>query len=196
VQQTVTMPYVLGLTFMLKGRPWDIDELVQRADLDGAYADPPRSTRQILHPEQYWGGRHRRTARAPELADLSSALGPGWTRAITGSIGELGLACMTGTKLNLASMDSYLPQSWTSEVASGSVGDVFHHYVNGNRRATVLVTQWESLRDAQQFATAMRKAGRGVVDMGPTVVVLGGDLGDRLVPVATAALQGRSLWTN
>src|SRR5262249_44821807 len=68
------------------------------ADIDHCYANPPFSTREILHPEQYWVARQRRPPLRLVLPDLSSVLGPGWSKATAGSIGELGLTVLTGSR--------------------------------------------------------------------------------------------------
>jgi hypothetical protein len=76
----------------------------------------------------------------------------------------------------------------------GAVGDVYHHYVNGERRVTVLLTRWESEIDANQFAGALRQGGRFFYRYGVNFLVIAGDFGDRAEPVGIAALQGTKWW--
>ncbi len=195
VQQTVILPYILGFTFLLRGSPWLWENGVPAAEIDEAYAHPPRSTRQILHPEQYWGGMWRKDPPPLTLPDLARVLGPGWTKACDGSIGELGLAVLTGSKLDITQMEALLPSRWTNEAATGTQGDVYHHYVAGERRLTVLLTRFETLRDAEQFDRALKSRGRYFMRYGAHVLVLAGDLDPALAaPLATAALQGVSYW--
>ena len=42
VRQEVMLPYLLGFSFILKGRPWEFGDAVLLRDFDGAYQDPPR----------------------------------------------------------------------------------------------------------------------------------------------------------
>jgi hypothetical protein len=194
-QQTVMLPYLLGFSFVLKGRPWDFADAVLREELDAPYAAPPKGTRHIIHPEQYWGGRHR-LAEAPSLPDLSPVLGPGWQKVTDGTLGELGLAVLTGSKLDASSIQALLPQKWTNEAANGTQGDVYHHYVNGTSKATALLTRWESMRDAEQFTAGLRFKGRYHLQLGANVLVLAGDIGDKGLPLATLAMQGKTYWAD
>ena len=97
VQMRLMLPYTLGFSFLLRGKPWEwLFDGVRVQDIEQAYKQPPYSTHEILHPEQYWGG-HRENLRPLTMPDMSKLLGPGWTRAAFGSIGELGLTLMTGS---------------------------------------------------------------------------------------------------
>ena len=80
------MPYTLGFSFLLRGKPWELlFDGVRIEDIDKAYAEPPHSTREILHPEQYWWGAWRKEPPPVVLPDLSKTLGPGWSKATGGS---------------------------------------------------------------------------------------------------------------
>jgi hypothetical protein len=189
------LPYVLGFTFLLRGAPWEWHfDGMKLADIETAYAHPPRSTRQILHPEQYWVGRTPPPPPSLELPDLSPLLGAGWSRATTGSIGELGLAVLTGAPLDFESPELLLPSRWTNKPASGVVADQYHHYVNGERRVTVFVTRWETNDDAREFAEAFVNRGQRLFRMGANVLVVAGDAGDKAEPLALTALQGLKYW--
>ena len=195
VQQSVMLPYLLGFSFLLRGKPWLIDDGVPNADIAQAYAKPPHSTTQILHPEQYWWGQWRKQVAPPSLPDLSKAFGAGWSKALEGSIGELGLACLTGSKLDIGGVRAFLPASWTHEAAEGSTGDVFHHYVNGDLKATVLLTRWETVRDADQFDRALRSRGKYFLRYGVNVLVVTGDVeAEKALGLANAAMQNLSYW--
>jgi hypothetical protein len=195
-QRMLLLPYLLGFSFLLQGKPWEfyLGGGVKAADIDEAYVHTPYSTRQILHPEQYWMGRARYQQQRLTLPDLSPQLGPGWSKAAEGSIGELGLAVLTGARQPIEVPWALLPSRWTNEAAVGAVGDVYHHYVNGERRVTVLLTRWESEIDANQFAGALRQGGRFFYRYGVNFLVIAGDFGDRAEPVGIAALQGTKWW--
>jgi len=191
-QRTLLLPYLLGFSFLLQGKPWEfyLGGGVQAKDIDEAYRYPPYSTRQILHPEQYWVGRARYKEQHLTLPDLSSALGPGWVKAGEGSIGELGLAVLTGSRQSIEVPWALLPSRWTNDAAAGAVGDVYHHYVCGDRRVTILLTRWETEIDADQFSKALTAKGQFFYRYGVNFVMIAGDIGERAERVGIAALQG------
>jgi hypothetical protein len=190
-QRSLILPYVLGFTFLLRGAPWEwsLGDGVVIADLHQAYLDPPQSTRQILHPDQYWvGGAQARQRLA--VPDLSATLGPGWTKATEGSIGELGLAVLTGARESIEMPWAFLPSRWTNDAAIGTVGDVYQHYVEGDRKATLLMTRWESELDAAEFDRALTHKGKRFYRYGVSLLVLAGDVADKADALALAAFQG------
>jgi hypothetical protein len=194
VQMRLLLPYTLGFSFLLRGKPWEwLDNGVRMEDVAQAYADPPHSTTEILHPDQYWGG-HRADARSVSLPDLSPVLGPGWSLAVTGSIGELGLTMLTGSQVNTDSYEALLPTRWMTPGAWGTAGDTYHHYINGDRKVTVLLTRWETMRDADEFQRSLKGASKTQFRVGASVVVLMGDLGDKGPPLAAQATRGLPYW--
>lgn len=194
VQMQLMLPYTLGFSFLLRGKPWELlFDGVRIEDVERAYADPPRSTREILHPEQYWEGL-RGQHRSLSLPELQATLGPGWSLAASGSIGELGLTLLTGSELVTGGFETLLPTRWTTPGAAGIAGDVYHHYVNGERKVTVLLTRWESLRDADEFQRSLRPGRRTPVRFGANVMFLMGDVGDRGQPLALEAARGVQYW--
>jgi hypothetical protein len=190
-QRSLVLPYLLGFSFLLHGKPWDwaLGNGVLITDIAKAYANLPLSTREILHPEQYWGGHSEHRGRL-RLPDLSTALGKGWSKAAEGSIGELGLSVLAGSRDPIEASWALLPTRWTNEASTGTTGDVFQHYVNGTRSMTVLLTRWETERDAHEFEAALVNKGRYYTQFGVNILVLAGDIEDRGEAVALAALQG------
>jgi hypothetical protein len=194
VQMRLLMPYTLGFSFLLRGKPWEwLYDGVRIEDVERAYADPPHSTTEILHPEQYWVGR-RTTPPRLSLPDVSATLGPGWSRVVTGSIGELGLTMLTGMPLRRESYEALLPTRWTTPGATGTAGDVYQHYVAGERKVTVLLTRWESLRDADEFERNLRGPAKVPYRLGANVLVLMGDLGANRDAVAIEAVRNLPYW--
>jgi hypothetical protein len=53
--------------------------------VDAAFADPPATTEQVLHPDKYTSGEV--AVDVPEV-DLAAALGPGWTNVPSTTMGE------------------------------------------------------------------------------------------------------------
>jgi len=196
VQMRLVLPYTLGFSFLLRGKPWEwLFDGVRMEDIEQAYAQPPHSTREVLHPEQYWEGRRTKPPSVP-LPDLSKILGPGWTLALTGSIGELGLTLLTGSQLKTDSFEALLPTQWTTPGATGNVGELYQHYVSGERKVTVLLTRWESLRDAQEFLRTLRlrPINRSIFQVGANIVLLLGDFDDKGQALAAEAVSGLKYW--
>ena len=194
-QRSLMMPYILGITFLLRGNVFNWfgpGGGVRVEDLDQAYANPPRSTRHILHPDQYWRNATRKVEPLT-MRDLSPILGPGWSKALSGSIGELGLSVLTGATLDLTSAMSLFPNRWTHDPSVGTIGDLFHHYVNGDRRATVLLTRWETTRDAEEFERALLGK-RRFVRFGVNFLLLAGEIGDKDEALALAAFEQAAYW--
>ena len=195
-QRSTLLPYLLGFSFLLRGKPWDfyVGGGVKVADVDHCYANPPFSTREILHPEQYWVARERNPPLRLTLPDLSPVLGGGWSKATEGAIGELGLTVLTGSREEIGLPWALLPTRWVNEASTGTVGDVYQHYVNADRTLTLLLTRWETERDAEEFDRALLNKGKYYFRYGVSVLVMAGDVGDKVDALATAALQGAKFW--
>jgi hypothetical protein len=192
IQRSLMASYVLGLSFLMRGQPGRIVAGIVPSDFDRAFTDPPRSTRDILHPEAYWGAAERAVRPALALPDLSARLGAGWSLKGRGTLGELVLGSLVGVPTPaIDSPDVIWPARWTSPAAAGSAGDVFHHYANGARSVTLLATTWRTEQDAAEFQDALRTVPRSRSYRGGSAVsVLAGDeLGPDAEAVAAAALQ-------
>ena len=65
------------------------------AAVDRAYAKPPTTTEQVMHPEKYLAGEGAKPVQAP---DVAAALGASWTLWDKDVLGELGAltTCRTG----------------------------------------------------------------------------------------------------
>jgi hypothetical protein len=118
------------------------------AGVDQAYADPPISTEQILHPERYPSD----TPRPPELPDLAPSLGPGWTTEDTDVLGEWRMRLV---------LESFLGSDEAALAASGWDGDQYALLSSPEdaRTALVLLTRWDTVRDAHEFSGAFRTYG-------------------------------------
>jgi hypothetical protein len=195
-QRSLILPYLLGFTFLLRGAPWEwaLGDGVVIADLHQAYLNPPQSTRQILHPEQYWIGAKYADRQRLTLPDMASVLGPGWAKATEGSIGELGLAVLTGSREAIELPWALLPSRWTNDAAVGTVGDMYQHYVNDERTVTALLTRWETERDSAEFDRALMNRGKRFYRYGVSLLVLSGDVGDTADALALAAFDGATYW--
>jgi hypothetical protein len=197
MQRSLLLPYILGFSFLLRGHPWNFyggGMLI--SDIEYAYAHPPLSTRHIIHPGLYWQRPDIHYTR-PHLPDLSKILGQGWSKVAEGSIGELGLSVLTGTRLDFNDPKIVLPWSWSNATSAGTIGDCYQQYKNEDRRITVFVSGWESAGEAQAFAKAIRPMkGRHDYLFGGNHLMFFGDLpdADTIDKLANTAFEGTSYW--
>jgi cell division protein FtsB len=136
VREELLFPYQAGLSFVLPlyaERGW--------AGVDAAWADPPQSTEQILHPDRYPDD----TPALVGLPPLTGTLGAGWRLQGENTLGEFML------RQHLA---LYLDSEQVDKAATGWGGDHYALYVNSNRRAACLVVRllWDDLDEAKEFA--------------------------------------------
>lgn len=115
------------------------------AGIDLAYTDPPASTEQVLHPERY----PRDTPRPPVYPDPASSLGEGWTTDEIGTLGEW---------RTLLVLEAHLDPDTSRLAAEGWDGDQYALLSNAAREthALVLLTRWDTVRDAHEFSGAFR----------------------------------------
>lgn len=125
------------------------------AAIDEAYADPPRSTEQILHPEKYYGPE-RDEPVVVEIPDLTSALGEGWSEIQNEVVGEFDLRIML--RENGVS-------NWES-AAAGWGGGRYLFYVNGESGVLVNRVAWDSDEDREEFDGAFIASLSGMQDTG------------------------------
>jgi hypothetical protein len=174
-------PYVLGSTFLGRGGAERLSDGFPKADADAAWAHPPRSSEQILHPEKYWDPFLRDDPKRVTIPNPSRRLGKGWTRAGSGVLGELTLGCLVGATTpeaaDLASGDA----PWTNAPASGWGGDRFELWTNGDASVVLLATVWDTVKDAEEFATALPRRGDEFAfrRAGARVGIVAGAAGDR-----------------
>jgi hypothetical protein len=177
IQRSLLASYVVGMAFLLRGDPRRLSSGVPVADLNHAFADPPRSTAQLLHPETYWEPAKRETPLPVLLPDLSKRLGKGWSLASHGNLGELILASLAGGgALDMASPAVLWPAAWTNAAATGTTADAYQLYATAGKSITLLATLWRSERDAAEFQDGLRTIPRRrSFRAGNAVVALAGD---------------------
>lgn len=119
--------------------------------VDTAYANPPSSSEQILHPEKYFAGERGQLLIDPSLAD---ALGEGWQPLSDGVLGEW----MTYLLLAQgADTDARLTESAARGAAQGWGGDELQAYRRATDQTITFVQHWvmDTDADANQLAQAM-----------------------------------------
>jgi hypothetical protein len=147
IERLELWPYTGGLRF--------VAQLQQRgglAAIDRAFEELPVSTEQIIHPERYPND----VPTPVDVADLSGALGRGWTDLDVMGVGELWLATLLGLRLDAGD---------ASAAASGWDGGLYRAWWDrAGHVAVVLETAWDRGPDAAGFAHAMARwldAGEG-----------------------------------
>ena len=107
---------------------------------------PPASTEQVMHPQKYLEVEQPRrvSVRAPV-----AALGPGWRERHVGTLGEW----LTARLLARAG------GTGGGAAAAGWGGDRYALLARGDERALVARWTWDTPRDADEFAAALRAWG-------------------------------------
>jgi hypothetical protein len=135
VRASLLFPYEAGLKFVTElfaDGGWEA--------VDAAYANPPLSSEQILHPERYPGDAPQIVALPP----LTDTLGSGWRRVDEDVMGEFGLGLY---------LDVHVSQADAETAAQGWGGDRYAVYWRDDESAFVLVLRlaWDTPADAGEF---------------------------------------------
>jgi hypothetical protein len=136
LRETLLFPYTYGSEFVtvLQVEGWEA--------VDAAFADPPQSTEQILHPEKYL------TRDEPELVSLpplTDTLGAGWERIESENLGEFQIGLYLAQQVDRATAEA---------AAAGWDGDRYAVYVNGDDEVLAFATVWDSETDRDEFVAA------------------------------------------
>jgi hypothetical protein len=140
------------------------------AAVDAAYADPPVSTEQILHPEKYPGDPPVEVA----MPDLLPTLGDGWEQLDDNVMGEWYTYLILGHGADPAAR---LADEEAAAAAAGWGGDRYVVYLNRSTGGLVLALKaaWDTPADAAEFADAFRDhagARFGAATAGPSGAAL------------------------
>ncbi len=134
-------PYEDGFEFVLavaRDSGWDA--------VNAAYANPPATTEQILHPNKFLAGEGA-VQRAEWAADHAFDAN-GWTRLWNVALGEYYLREHLRTLLAPAA---------ATDAAAGWGGDLFTLYESADGvRLSLLTVAWDTPADADQFVTTYR----------------------------------------
>ncbi len=118
------------------------------AAVNAAFGRPPDSTEQVLHPDRY--AAHEEPILVSVPSGLASALGAGWSASAQDTLGEL----LLRTWLSMGG----LPLADATTAAAGWSGDRIQLLTGpGGRTALAIVTAWDSVADASEFAAAARQ---------------------------------------
>ncbi len=134
--------YIDGFDFVLALKQRGGWEAVNKA-----YADPPRSTEQILHPEKYVN--ERELPIHIEIPDCSELLRD-WQKIEENTLGEFNIRLL---------LDGYLAKQDAIRASAGWGGDRFALYQHEKSGQLLLVWQtvWDSKRDSAEFFRIYRQ---------------------------------------
>jgi hypothetical protein len=138
ISRQLEFPYADGLAFataLFERGGW--------AAVDAAFASPPDSTEQVIHPEKYLSHEAPLEVSAPLAA---TDLGKGWTAGWSDTIGELGIGVWLQPTAGLQA---------ANEAAAGWAGDRVV-LLEGPEGAWLVAwqTAWDTPADADAFAAA------------------------------------------
>ena len=177
ILRVISFPYLSGAIAMR-----DLAFREGPEALNALYAIPPPSTAHILHPHLLG------TDWLPEsvghllpAAAIGGSLGPGWTEAESGVLGEFHLVnYLLGDTIGYPWPAYGYPGPSYNEVLAriarageGWQGDSYRLFENGEERVLVVVVRFDTSVDARQFDAAHRSAlarGASVVE-GPYMLV-------------------------
>jgi hypothetical protein len=177
LRETTLFPYRDGSAFV-------IDLLFQGGyqAVNAAYASPPQSTEQVLHPEKYAAAEAPRDVSVP--ASLARHLGDDWTEAARDTLGEL--------VLRIWLREGGLEAADSRAAAAGWGGDRLVLLRGpGGQLAVALLSEWDSPADAADFGAAASSAIAslglaGTVLQSPGSAWVALAIGDRSVDLAAA----------
>jgi hypothetical protein len=142
------------------------------AAVDVAFASPPDSTEQVLHPEKY--AAHEAPVAVGVPKGLAAALGPGWAATAEDTLGELLLRTWLAT--------AGLPDADAATAAAGWGGDRIQLLTGPHGEAALAIAStWDTPADAAEFAAAARRAIGAVLGVGVV-----GPIGSSRVMIAIA----------
>ena len=169
IRETMMFPYTQGLTFVMglwTAGGWDA--------VNNAFANPPLSTEQVLHPAKYASGEKPVPVALP--AGLAGRLGAGWSLAMEDTLGELQLRVLLQTANDTPT---------ATAAASDWGGDRVGLYRGPDGAwAIVLATAWDTPAAAARYEPAVKAVAAGL----PHARVIADPRGPVLVVGSSAAV--------
>jgi hypothetical protein len=164
LRESLLFPYTSGLNFIQRlhsGGGW--------AAVDAAFAEPPASTEQVIHPEKYDSGEQPAVVDLPD--DLAGRMGTGWSLGLEDTLGEFQLKVWLANAADGAATE----QGDATKAAAGWGGDrVAVLFGPGGATAVVIDSQWDSPSDAAEFATQTELVVASLSGEGEVVAPAGG----------------------
>ncbi len=130
-------PYKYGVEFVEAlyehGGGWEA--------VNEAYANPPNTTEQVMHPEKYFAQEDAQPAEAPSITGE-------WNLTKTERFGEYFILVM---------LDKWISTSDAEKAAEGWGGDNLSYYEKEDKYFFTWNITWDSKNDAQEFYLAFQK---------------------------------------
>ncbi|MBN2257734.1 MAG: hypothetical protein JW704_07910 [Anaerolineaceae bacterium] len=149
MKEDFLFPYTAGLEFVQM-----LYDQGHWQAINNAYANPPVSTEQIMHPSRYPDD----SPVVVTLSNISSSLGEGWNLTYNDVVGEW----YTYLMLAKGYHENYqLDEEVAHAAAAGWGGDQYQVYTNTELGQSVLImrTVWDTNRDAKEFLDAFEEYG-------------------------------------
>jgi hypothetical protein len=144
LQQTSLFPYTTGLTF--------VQVLIAEGRYDAvnqAFANPPASTEQIMHPDKYTAHEPPVVVKPPP--NLAGSLGAGWTEAAQDTFGEF--------QLKVWLQQGGVDVGTAATATAGWGGDRLVLFTGPNGATELaIITVWDTPNDAVEFSAALGTA--------------------------------------
>lgn len=140
VAETLLFPYEEGQAFaqfLYDEGGWEL--------IDEAYADPPTTTEQILHPEKYLDGEEGVDVPVP---DLESLLGEDWRTIDEDTFGEFQISILLGEGGELTGRQ-------VERASEGWGGDAYAVATSDTGEVILWQSEWDTPDDAEEFAKAL-----------------------------------------
>ena len=149
MQEDFLFPYQQGYDF--------VNSLYSRgkwAAVNAAYANPPVTTEQILHPEKYPDDK----PVAVEIEDYAYNLGPDWSEYDRNVMGEWYTYLILGAG---RSANIRLNQEDAKTAAAGWGGDTYIFLINetSSETAFIWLSTWDTQKDSNEFFEASQDYG-------------------------------------
>jgi hypothetical protein len=164
LRESLMFSYTGGLTFtqgLHSSGGW--------AAVDAAFAKPPASTEQILHPEKYDNGEAPTIVDLPD--DLGARMGAGWSVGLEDTLGEFQLKLWLANAAGGVATD----QANATKAAAGWAGDrVAVLDGPGGATAVVIRSEWDTASDAAEFAAQAELVVPSLSGAGDVLAAAGG----------------------
>jgi hypothetical protein len=141
IRDSLLFPYSEGAVFVIT-----LYRAGGFAAVDQAFAHPPVSTEQILHPDKYLT-RQPDLPLAVTVPPLTTTLGADWTLHDTDTLGEFDLAAL----LKANGVDD-------AAATDGWGGAAYALYQGRSAALLIAATRWDTAQDATEFDTALRRS--------------------------------------
>lgn len=157
--------YLQGQSFLRRQPELALRGMARTEDIEAAFAEPPLSTEQVLHPEKYWDAELRDDPTPIRLAP--EGLREGWTLRRQDTVGELHLALATTPFAARGGMaadaSALLGMKFTTPAAAGWDGGRYALLSRGEGEFVLqLFTVWDSTEEAAEFAAALEDLIAGI----------------------------------